>query len=371
MRGGGARFVGLGRWKPSRQYLTEIRRLLHGEPDAARTRELAKENSRHRFAAVNALRNFSPGRLAAGLLLLGTFAGAGLCASVLAVGLLLSAPASTAVGLPSTAGLPGAEIVQIPPSSSSVLRGWWMPSARPGGGAVILMHGVWSNRRSLVQRARVLHEHGFAVLLFDFQAHGESPGRRITYGHLEGLDAAAAVGFVRQRLPPGERIGAIGMSLGGAAALLGPEPLPVDALVLEAVYPDIEAALSNRLRAGLGPIAGPVFTPLLTPAFELLLPPVLGVRLDELRPVDHIGTATAPLLIASGTADDRTPIGEARSLFDHAPEPKQFWSVQGAAHVDLERYDPAAYWRVVLPFLTRHLQRDVADGLTPRRQGTP
>jgi len=94
-----------------------------------------------------------------------------------------------------------------------------MPAEELGQGAIVLMHGVWSNRRTMVQRARVLHEHGFAVLLFDFQAEGESPGKHITFGHLEGLDAAAAVAFARQRLP-GERVGAIGVSLGGAAALL-------------------------------------------------------------------------------------------------------------------------------------------------------
>ena len=207
----------------------------------------------------------------------------------------------------------------------------------------------------MVQRARVLNEHGFAVLLFDFQAHGESPGRHITFGRLEAMDAAAAVHFIRDRLPT-EKVGAIGVSLGGAAALLGPSPLPVDALVLESVYPDIDAALANRLRTGLGPVIGPLFTPLLTPIFELLLPPILGVRPDELRPIDRIGTVTAPILIASGTADDRTPLNEAQALFDHAPEPKRFWAVQGAAHVDLERYDPSHYWRIVLPFLTEHLQ---------------
>ena len=318
---------------------------------------------------MSALHRLLPRRIVAGLLLLGTLAGAGLCASVLVVGLHLAAPANTAVG-PPPAELPGAEVVQIPSSSGSLLHGWWVPGQQPGGGAVILMHGVWSNRQTVTQRARVLHEHGFAVLLFDLQAEGESPGRHITFGHLEGLDAAAAVAFVRQHLP-GEKVGAIGVSLGGAAALLGPKPLPVDALVLESVYPDIEAALANRLRAGLGPIAGPVLTPLLTPAFEFLLPPILGVEPDELRPVDHIGAATAPLLIASGTADDRTPISEAQSLFEHAPEPKQFWAVPGAAHVDLERYDPDAYWRVVLPFLSLHLQRDVAGGLSPGRQRTP
>ncbi len=228
-------------------------------------------------------RRFPPRRIAAALLLLGVLAGAGLCASVLAVGLCHAAPANATIG-PPPAGLPSVEAVQIPSVSGSLLRGWWVPGRQPGGGAVILMHGVWSNRSTMVQRARVLHEHGFAVLLFDLQAEGESPGRHITFGRLEGIDVAAAVAFVRQRLP-GERVGAIGVSLGGAAALLGPELLPVDALVLESVYPDIEAALSNRLRTGLGTVAGPVFTPLLTPAFELLLPPILGVRPDELRPI--------------------------------------------------------------------------------------
>lgn len=299
-------------------------------------------------------------RLAVSLLLISVLLVAGLCASVLAVGLRLSSPAPTLLGLPPP-GLPGIEAVQIPSASGSLLRGWWVAGTRPGGGAVVLMHGVWESRLRMLQRARMLHAHGFAILLFDLQAHGESPGRHITFGRLEALDAAAAVDFVRRSLP-GERVGAVGISLGGAAALLGPEPLNVDALVLESVYPDIDAALANRLRAGLGPVAGPLFTPLLAPVFNLLLPPILGVRPDELRPIDHIEKVAAPLLVASGTADDRTPLSEARALFDRAPEPKRFWAVQGAAHVDLERYDPDQYWRNILPFLTLYLQHTVSEG---------
>lgn len=290
---------------------------------------------------------------------LGASLAAGVCVLVLAVGLRLSAPVPAVLG-PPPADLPGAEAVHIPSASGSLLRGWWVPGT-PGGGAVVLLHGVRSNRLSLVRRARVLHEHGFAALLFDLQAHGESTGQRITFGRLEALDAAAAVAFVRERLP-GERVGAIGVSLGGAAALLGPAPLPVDALVLEAVYPDIGTALANRLRAALGPVAGPVLTPVLVPAFEVLLPPVLGVRPDELRPADRIGAATAPLLVASGAADERTPLAEARRLFERAPEPKGFWAVPGAGHVDLERHDPDAYRRVVLPFLDQSLRRPAPGG---------
>jgi fermentation-respiration switch protein FrsA (DUF1100 family) len=52
-------------------------------------------------------------------------------------------------------------------------------------------------------------------------------------------------------------------------------------------------------------------------------------------------------------------------MFDRARTQKQFWAVPGAGHVDLESYDPAAYWRVVLPFLTRNLQRGAAVGPAP------
>ena len=76
-----------------------------------------------------------------------------------------------------------------------------------------------------------------------------------------------------------------------------------------------------------------------------------------MRPIDHIAAAGAPVLVASGTRDVSTTIAEARSLFARAAEPKQFWAVEGAAHVDLQRHDPDAYWRLVLPFLIRYVRR--------------
>jgi fermentation-respiration switch protein FrsA (DUF1100 family) len=95
----------------------------------------------------------------------------------------------------------------------------------------------------------------------------------------------------------------------------------------------------------------------LASVFKVLLPPILGVTAEQLRPIDHIGAVRAPLLVASGSADDRTPIDEAQTLFRAAPEPKQFWAVPGAAHVDLQAYDPDGYWCVVLPFLRGALRR--------------
>ena len=290
----------------------------------------------------------------AALLLGVVLAMAGLCAAVLVVGLWLSAPRQALIGAPPPE-LPTAEAVSISSTSGTVLHGWWLPG-RPGAGAVVLLHGVGANRLQHVRRARLLADRGFAVLLFDFQAHGESAGRRITYGKLEGLDAAAAVAYTRTRAP-GERIAAVGVSLGGAATLLGPAPLQVDALVLESVYTTINAALDNRLRVALGPVVGTVAVPVLGPLFRVLLPPMLGVQPSELRPLDRIGAVTIPVLIASGAGDTYTTAAETQALFAGVRSPRELWMVPGAGHEDLQRFDPAGYDRVVVGFLERTLRR--------------
>ena len=266
---------------------------------------------------------------------------------VVAAGARLAAPVQGAVG-PPPAGLP-VEAVTFRGSGGSRLRGWLLEGAA-GRGGVVLMHGIRADRRSMVARARFLAAAGYSVLLFDFQAHGESEGRAITFGHLEAADARAAVAFARARLP-GEPLGVIGVSLGGAAFLLGSGRLEVDAAVLEAVYPDIRQAASNRLRLWLGPM-GAWLAPLLVGQLEHRL----GVDAADLRPVERIGSLDAPVLIIAGTADRRTTPAESEALLRAAPEPKALWLVPGAAHVDLHRYAGAAYETAVADFLHRHLR---------------
>ncbi len=59
---------------------------------------------------------------------------------------------------------------------------------------------------------------------------------------ISGCLTVAAM-FAPRRLP-GEQVGAIGLLFSAAAALPGPKPLQVGALVLGSVYPDIEVTLS-------------------------------------------------------------------------------------------------------------------------------
>lgn len=283
---------------------------------------------------------------------LGALVLAGLILGVLFVwgmGGVLVAPSNHPVGSP-PASL-HAENVEFPSTSGSTLRGWFVPG-QPGQGAVMLMHGVHSDRMSLVARAQFLSHAGYAVLLFDFQAHGISPGKYITFGYLESRDATAAVQFLHARLP-GEKIGVIGISMGAAAAQLAQPPLPVDALILESSYPTLYQATADRLADRFGWL-GRLATPLLT----CQLKPRLGIGLDDLKPLECARKMTTPKFYLAGTADRNTTIEESRSLFAAAAEPKQSWWLEGAGHVDLHRFARSEYEQRVLAFLALHLRKD-------------
>jgi fermentation-respiration switch protein FrsA (DUF1100 family) len=267
-------------------------------------------------------------------------------------GWLLVRPHRTVVGPPPAAF--ATESVKFTTSDGLALSGWFVRGAK-GAGAVLLMHGVRSDRRENVGVAQELARRRFTVLLFDFRAEGESAGDRISTGAFESEDARAALDFVR-RESPGEKVGAIGRSMGGAAALLGSGPLPFDALVLESVYPDVEQATDARMRLHLGPI-GPWFSPLLL----VQLRPWLGVGADALRPVDAVKRLRSPLMVLVGDHDRFLPAAEAKRLFDAAPPatvacPKEFWVVPGADHEELRHVQPEEYDRRVVGFLERWLR---------------
>lgn len=278
-------------------------------------------------------------------LVLGLFAAA--IVIVLAAGEMLSRPARSRIGAV-PAGLDVHGVTLATPSAGAV-SGWFIPG-KPGGGAVLLLHGVRSNRNQMVARARFLHAAGYATLLIDLPAHGESGGDRITFGVREAQGVRAALDYLRQTAL-GERIGVIGVSLGGASLVFA-DVLPApSAVVLESMYPTIAEAVTDRLVMRFG-ASGQAIAPLLL----WQLPIRLGVSADELKPIDGIGKLRAPVLIASGMLDQQTTIAETRRLFAAAAEPKALWEVEGAAHVDLHAFDPRAYEKHILSFLGKHLQ---------------
>ena len=236
--------------------------------------------------------------------------------------------------------------------SGAEIATWYSETANSVA-TVVLVHGLRGDRRKVLNRAERCLNAGLDVVMIDLQAHGQSPGQQITIGYRERYDVAAAVDFARQRRP-GQCIGIIGVSLGGAAALLA-SPLSVNAMVLESVFPTIEEAVGNRLQVRLG-----AWSRILTWALLCQIRPRLGFAASELRPIDRISRADCPVLLAIGSDDRYTTEAEARRMLVAAAEPRELVVFQGAAHSDLLAHCPALYDSTVIPFLVRHLNAETA-----------
>ena len=129
------------------------------------------------------------------------------------------------------------------------LKGWFIPSGETRGPAVVLVHGwMWNRVGNVAGKVPVddrdvdflpvtkaLHDAGFGVLLFDLRRHGESEQSRhlVTFGPIEARDFVGAVNYLRSRADvDGQRIGALGISMGGSIALHGaPDCQPIKALL--------------------------------------------------------------------------------------------------------------------------------------------
>ncbi len=242
-----------------------------------------------------------------------------------------------------------AEEVTLASRSGATLRGWYAPGMT-GQGAVLLLHGVHADRRAMLPRALWLHSLGYAVLLIDFQAAGESTGDIVTIGLRESQDATSALAWLRDRAP-GDRIGIIGTSMGGAAVLLAQPPLRVDAMVLEQVYPDVRLAVRDRLERHVGSY-GAWMTPMLLNVLHWKT----GIDPTQLRPIDGIGRLASPTLLIAGSDDEHTRLDESLAMYAAAGGPKSLWVVPGARHVDLYRYDVDAYRKRVGAFLAEALR---------------
>ncbi|HYJ52990.1 MAG TPA: alpha/beta fold hydrolase [Allosphingosinicella sp.] len=257
---------------------------------------------------------------------------------LIVLALLMIAGLGAAWGFGSLAGRPYVEAIAPPAPPGRVVRlvaadgvhieGSFWPGARIDGPAVLLLHGINSSRASFTRHALWLNGLGYAVLAIDFRGHGGSEAVPRTFGLYEARDAAAALDFLRAGNPV-RRVGVIGTSLGGAAALLGDRgPLPVQVMVLQAVYPDLRRAISNRIAR----VAGQPLAWLGEPLLSYQSWPRYGVPPGRIAPIEGLRRFRGPVLIVGGTADSNTTIGDTRAFHEAAPGPKALWLLPGVGH---------------------------------------
>ena len=270
-------------------------------------------------------------------------------------GVAASFPAHADLGsrTPADAGLAARSVV-LRTGDRVELAGWWVPGGN--GAAVVLLHGAGSTRTAVIDQAKVLSSGGYGVLLVDARGHGASKGRAMDFGWYGEQDVAAAVDYlVRQPSVRPDRIGVVGLSMGGEEAIgaAGSDPR-IRAVVAEGA--------TNRVAADKGYLAAYGVRGHLQEGIDWLTYAVADVLTDAPKPValrasvartQADGTPTPILLITAG--DVPTEKLAAAYLSEAAPGAVEVWSVSGATHTRGLKVDPAGWRLRVLGFLDRAL----------------
>jgi alpha-beta hydrolase superfamily lysophospholipase len=248
---------------------------------------------------------------------------------------------------PSDEGLPW-ERLECRTADGFRLVGWAVSPPRPRA-TVLLCHGVRNNREQTLDRTAILTAAGYRCVAFDHRAHGQSDGRRTSFGYYESRDVAAALTLVRQRWPR-QPLVAHGISMGAAAfCYAAAQQCPWDAVVLESMYHDIRSAFSNRVGGSY-----PAWFRRLSRGVAWMTERRLRLRISQLAPAEHIGhLAPAPVLLLTGTDDRHAPPEDALRLYERCRGPRELWLVPGAAHQDVCQTGGPAYKERVLSFLDR------------------
>ncbi len=205
---------------------------------------------------------------------------------------------------------PKTKDVAFTSADGTTINGWWLPSANPGDGALLLACGNGGNLSHRGKLAAELHRKlGTGVLVFDYPGYGKNSGLPTEQSCYAAGDAAYHW-LVNDARIPADRIILMGESLGGGTAV-------------ELATRHKHRALDMIYTFTSLPAAAKYHYPFL-PTYLLM-----STRFDN---ISKIGQCHEPVFIAHGTADAVVPFSQGEALYAAANSPKEFFWVGGAGH---------------------------------------
>ena len=197
------------------------------------------------------------------------------------------------------------------------LHGWFCSPHRKSGGSLAPIHAemvmLWfhGNAGNITYRYDMMRgtmELPVEIFIIDYRGYGKSEGKPTEHGLY--LDARAAWGYlIDNRGIPAEHIIIFGKSLGGAPAIDLASQVEPAGLIVQSSFTSAADMASAVL-----------------PFFPHAL---LHTKMDSASLIVRV---RCPKLFIHSAADEVVPYKLGRRLYELAPEPKQFYEVQGAPH---------------------------------------
>lgn len=251
---------------------------------------------------------------------------------------------------PADFGLQIQQLLVTAPDGISIDALWVSPSPNPGQaikmrrmqqrlglktaparGTIVLLHGRGGCKEDCLPITERFCAAGFACLILDSRAHGQSGGRYCTYGRLEAGDVSAALDAALARHGPGAApFGIWGISLGGAIALqTAAADDRIEAVISIGTFANLGEVSAEVANRRLSAHAGSAITPLVL----LEASRTAGTNLFRANPTSAAARLRIPAMIVHGEKDGLIAAEHGQQIFRSIADPrKQHRQISEATH---------------------------------------
>ncbi|MFZ0594303.1 MAG: alpha/beta hydrolase [Bryobacteraceae bacterium] len=244
------------------------------------------------------------------------------------------------------------EDIAVKSASGVVLRGRFFEG--PNRDLIVLASGYGDTQDQMLPYAEFLRQAGFDTLTFNARARSDSGGEYVTLGVLEQIDLDSVVQYAARRadVDP-EKIGVLGISMGGATAILtAARDRQIRAVVDDCGFSDAPSVIAASFEHFIHLPAIPF-----APVTIWIASHRAGIDVNAVRPDEVIGQISPrPILIIHGLADYVVPVANSERNFKAAREPKELWLVPGARHGEAHTVAKAEYEKKVVDFFENALK---------------
>lgn len=228
--------------------------------------------------------------------------------------------------------------------------------------AVICFHGYTGEGLSNhIAIADYFLKHGYAILLPDARAHGESEGEYIGFGCLDRQDALGWVKWLIAERGKDIMIMLHGTSMGGATVLMTSGldlPANVRGIVSDCGFTSPKEVFTHVLNHMYHLPAFPAIQ-----GADFLNKRLAGYGMDECNAKYEVRKAKVPILFIHGSADTFVPCSMCHEIYENCPSPKRKLIVEGAAHAESYYKDMNAYEKALDEFALEIFKKDTEQNI--------
>ena len=229
-----------------------------------------------------------------------------------------------------------------PPLKEGILEGAKSVKMKTSRATVVHFHGNGENRSTHYATLIWLIEHGYNLFTIDYRGYGGSEGKAEPEGVYR--DGMAAIRWAKEHAPRGtdkKDLVMYGQSLGGAIMARCFEDV-VDRSRIKAVV--LESTFYSYQKIAADVLSRSWITWIFQPLGYALISDVTSPEKS------YASISPIPLLVIHGEKDNVVPFRFGQEIFRRAQEPKTFWDIPRARHLNVYAVEQTRYQSELLKY---------------------